>query len=91
MSTNHTSSYISISDKLFVLVEYVRHGSLLDNLTKQRIEPEEANELELNYVNRLNIALDVAKGMSYLAMKRVMIFHSDDDDNFKKNDLYEAE
>lgn len=54
-------------------MEYAKHGSLIDYLKKQReLSTLERNcEFELNYANRLKIALDVAKGMAYLASKRV--------------------
>ncbi|XP_031570590.1 fibroblast growth factor receptor 2-like [Actinia tenebrosa] len=57
-------------EKLFVIVEFARNGSLFEFLRKARTQPEEKLEFELNYVNRLKIALDVAKGMTHLAKRR---------------------
>jgi hypothetical protein len=59
------------TDTLFVIVEFARHGSLIEHLRNQRLKPEEKYELDLNYANRLRIALDVAKGMSHLEEQRV--------------------
>ncbi|XP_031570589.1 angiopoietin-1 receptor-like, partial [Actinia tenebrosa] len=57
-------------DKLYVIVEFARHGSLIEYLRSQRLKPEKEYEFELKYVNRLRIALDVAKGMAFLQSKR---------------------
>ena len=66
------NSILYFLEKFFVIVEFARNGSLLEYLKKSRTKPEEKLDFELNYFNRLKIALDVAKGMSHLAKIRVI-------------------
>ncbi|KAK3750169.1 hypothetical protein QZH41_015396, partial [Actinostola sp. cb2023] len=53
--------------KLYVIVEYAVHGSLIDYV---RLSRNEENVIDFKYTKRLSIALDVAKGMAYLTEKR---------------------
>lgn len=61
----------SYTDKLYLLVEFAPHGSLFGYLKEYRENPREHHELELHYMNRLKLARHIAKGMAFLAKKRV--------------------
>ena len=73
----------SVTGDTLMILEYLSNGSLQDFLRKIREEGANSNQAyqnlggdsgELTSVKKMSLMLDIAKGMVFLASKRVIIY-----------------